>query len=486
MLEVDFNGLQKKQVNLTASDVIPKDNSIMDTDELCLGVKVDESIDVVKKKINIKKNDQGVLVASVIDTEKDATREVKRDENIEGESGYEEEFVELSTNSDSDYVCLVDVQDPFNATNQLISGVEVVVDNNVLEGNGSSGSGNGSFTVVDNETWTNKRFESTGTYTVENVMNDSSKAGVSKDSTFVIDIDTPDITQISNHLIESNGLQSIAIPNGYDAVDSISVNVQVPSNNEMYATHSILDVNNNNYKISDLMSDNSTRDGLDKNANIRVQVPSDVNNADVNSENNNIISSNGNYIIPNGKTGWNSFFIEVPSNNELSATNSTLVNNNHQYSVGDLMSTNSTKDGLDKNATFTVQIPSDVDNADVSNNVGDNDYPLVSSNGTYVVPNGKTGFNSFSVQVPLKFDLIGFQVYFYNSYDPIARTSHWEDISVDINSNNFKTVANGDYYPEWTLSAFYESQIVIIFEIDLINGVFKLIPIFFTTTTITF
>lgn len=222
MLEVDFNGLQKKQVNLTASDVIPKDNSIMDTDELCLGVKVDESIDVVKKKINIKKNDQGVLVASVIDTEKDATREVKRDENIEGESGYEEEFVELSTNSDSDYVCLVDVQDPFNATNQLISGVEVVVDNNVLEGNGSSGSGNGSFTVVDNETWTNKRFESTGTYTVENVMNDSSKAGVSKDSTFVIDIDTPDITQISNHLIESNGLQSIAIPNGYDAVDSIS------------------------------------------------------------------------------------------------------------------------------------------------------------------------------------------------------------------------------------------------------------------------
>ena len=80
----------------------------------------------------------------------------------------------------------------------------------------------------NNETWTNKRFISNNTYTISNLMNDSTKDGISKDSTVVIDVPVPSITQISNYSITSNGNnQNISIPTGYDAVDSISVNVNV-------------------------------------------------------------------------------------------------------------------------------------------------------------------------------------------------------------------------------------------------------------------
>ena len=75
------------------------------------------------------------------------------------------------------------------------------------------------------EDWTNKRFTSNNTYTISNLMNDNTKDGISKNSTIVIDVPTPLITQISNYSISSNGIQTIPIPSGYDAVDSISVNV---------------------------------------------------------------------------------------------------------------------------------------------------------------------------------------------------------------------------------------------------------------------
>ena len=46
----------------------------------------------------------------------------------------------------------------------------------------------------------------------------------------VVDVDIPDVTQISNYSITSNGNnQIIPIPNGYNAVDSISVDVNVPN-----------------------------------------------------------------------------------------------------------------------------------------------------------------------------------------------------------------------------------------------------------------
>lgn len=106
---------------------------------------------------------------------------------------------------------------------------------------------NGSYSIVDNrtygseigfwkvdvniplETWTNKRFISTGTINVGNVMNDNTKAGISKESTFVIDVPTPSITQISNYPVTTTGTVNVPIPSGYDAVDSISLSVNVSS-----------------------------------------------------------------------------------------------------------------------------------------------------------------------------------------------------------------------------------------------------------------
>ena len=42
-----------------------------------------------------------------------------------------------------------------------------------------------------------------------------------------------------------------------------------------------------------------------------VNVPSDVHNADVNPSENNVIKTNGTYNVPNNKSGWNSFSVNV-------------------------------------------------------------------------------------------------------------------------------------------------------------------------------
>lgn len=55
-----------------------------------------------------------------------------------------------------------------------------------------------------------------------------------------------------------------------------------------------------------------------------VNVPTTlVDNADVDSQNNNVISTNGTYTIPSGKTGWNSFEVDVPQTNVNNYTNYT-------------------------------------------------------------------------------------------------------------------------------------------------------------------
>lgn len=95
--------------------------------------------------------------------------------------------------------------------------------------------------IPELETWTNKRFISTGTINVGNVMNDNTKAGISKESTFVIDVPTPSITQISNYPVTTTGTVNVPIPSGYDAVDSISLSVNVPSKieiNKFYYSYS--------------------------------------------------------------------------------------------------------------------------------------------------------------------------------------------------------------------------------------------------------
>lgn len=83
---------------------------------------------------------------------------------------------------------------------------------------------------TQNEYLQNKRITSNGNYLVQNLMNNPvDYDGISKTSNLVIDVPSPDITQITNYSITQNGTQTVPIPSGYDAVDSISLNVQVPS-----------------------------------------------------------------------------------------------------------------------------------------------------------------------------------------------------------------------------------------------------------------
>lgn len=82
---------------------------------------------------------------------------------------------------------------------------------------------------VINELLQNKRIQTSGNYTIESLMtNPSEYQGIYKNSNIIVDIPELDITQISNYSITQNGTQTVPIPSGYDAVDSISLNVQVP------------------------------------------------------------------------------------------------------------------------------------------------------------------------------------------------------------------------------------------------------------------
>lgn len=82
---------------------------------------------------------------------------------------------------------------------------------------------------IELETLTNKRIISNGNKIISDLMTNPDYDGITKDSNLIIDIPTPDITQITNYSITSNGNQNIPIPSGYDAVDSINVNVNVPT-----------------------------------------------------------------------------------------------------------------------------------------------------------------------------------------------------------------------------------------------------------------
>lgn len=74
-----------------------------------------------------------------------------------------------------------------------------------------------------------------------------------------------------------------------------------------------------------------------------VNVPTNVNNANVNPSENNVIKANGEYNVPNDKTGWNSFSVNVTP---------TITPN-----VADLMITNDVYDYVKKNHDGMVILP---------------------------------------------------------------------------------------------------------------------------------
>ena len=74
-----------------------------------------------------------------------------------------------------------------------------------------------------------------------------------------------------------------------------------------------------------------------------VNVPSDVHNADVNPSENNVIKTNGEYNVPNDKSGWNSFSVNVTP---------TITPN-----VADLMITNDVYDYVKEHHDGMVILP---------------------------------------------------------------------------------------------------------------------------------
>lgn len=200
---------------------------------------------------------------------------------------------------------------------------------------------------------------------------------------------------------------------------------------------------------------------------ITTNVPSDVNNANVNT--NSIITTNGTYSIPSGYTGFNNFEVALPmqqkierffiNNNEypseditfgryiwytpdndyrgLSGVRTTVflgyktITTNGSYSIVDYRNDNmllgwwkvdinvpqgemiinalpgnngvvttngqynipSGSTGFD---SFTVNVPQTaVNNANVNSN------SIITNNGTFSIPSGYTGFNNFEVAIPI-------------------------------------------------------------------------------------
>lgn len=159
----------------------------------------------------------------------------------------------------------------------------------------------------------NYRLQHNASYTIENLMSDNTKNGITKNSNIIVDVDVPDITQISNYSITSNGSQNIPIPTGYDAVDSINVNVAVPQSVLQSNKVTNLNFNGNsgltfNYSITPDSGYNAMEvaSGIIKFTNV-------TQNINIGTITNYSISSNGNQNIPMpiGKLAVSSISVNV-------------------------------------------------------------------------------------------------------------------------------------------------------------------------------
>lgn len=86
-------------------------------------------------------------------------------------------------------------------------------------------------TPPDLETWnyTAHRFTSNGLYTVSNYMADNNKPGITKESQFDINVPTNDITPLTNQTIDYTGHFEFLPPNGYDGLTLVSGTVDMTS-----------------------------------------------------------------------------------------------------------------------------------------------------------------------------------------------------------------------------------------------------------------
>ena len=82
----------------------------------------------------------------------------------------------------------------------------------------------------DLETWTSaKRFRSNEIIRVSDYMADSTKSGISKESQFTIDVPTLLVTSLTNQQITNTGHFEFLPPNGYDGLTQVSGTVDLSS-----------------------------------------------------------------------------------------------------------------------------------------------------------------------------------------------------------------------------------------------------------------
>ena len=189
-------------------------------------VNVSQGVIEEEKIVNINTNTQTVIEP---DEGYDAIEKVTVNTNIPNETTTLVAVSNGNYNPVSPYIGYNSVS--VNVPNQVTS---LSVNNNGIYTPVSPYIGYNSVSVnvpqISNEYLQNKRITSNGDYTIQGLMNyPQNYDGVSKNSNIIVDVPTPDITQISNYSITANGTQTVPIPSGYDAVDSISLNVQVPT-----------------------------------------------------------------------------------------------------------------------------------------------------------------------------------------------------------------------------------------------------------------
>lgn len=238
------------------------------------------------------------------------------------------------------------------------------------------------------------------------------------------------VGQIVNYPISGNGVVQIPIPNGYDAVDFVSVNVNVPQTF----------VDNANVTANNIITENDTYmipSGKTGFNGFTVNVPQSSGGSDVTvqpSKTQTITSNHTtttiepdsgydsigkvivNTNIPDGADGiqarkdvtiTNSDPVLVTPDSEFEAMRSVYITNNSVPSIQTNRTSNIVSNGtyvirpsnnndvMDK-VTVTVNVPDEsttIDNALV------NGSGVVYSNGEYNIPEGKTGWDSFEVNV---------------------------------------------------------------------------------------
>lgn len=174
---------------------------------------------------------------------------------------------------------------------------------------------------------------------------------------------------------------------------------------------------------------------------ITTDVPSQVNNQNLTT-----ITRNGTYTPDSGYSGFNSFTVNVPQPSIQQNKSITLTNNQ----TGIIIPPDNGFDAFDQ-ITVNVAVPT---NDTVINNQNVNNNNLITSNGFYTPDSQHTGFNAFTVAIPLQKDKnidvngkLGQTIIF----TPDAGYAGFEQTRITVIPPSYQTktiTSNGTYTPD--------------------------------------